>query len=307
MPLNSPMDSTKNTLSKETLYVVATPIGNMDDITLRALNVLDQVDLIAAEDTRHTGKLLKYHNIKSRLISCHEHNEKERTPLLIERMKSGSSIALVSNAGTPTVSDPGYMLLQSAVENNIKVIPIPGASAVVAALSISGLPTDSFIFIGFPAKKKAKRIKQLQELADEKRTLIFYEGPGRILAFMEEIINVMGDRYGVLCREMTKLYEEFLRGRLSELIDTLSHRPAVKGECTLLVKGCEENKEVSQDVIRAELIEAMGKKGGKISEASRIIAKKYGLSKNKVYDTALKLKDESSKLKENGNLDTVKK
>jgi len=301
------MDSTKNTLSKETLYVVATPIGNMDDITLRALNVLDQVDLIAAEDTRHTGKLLKYHNIKSHLISYHEHNEKERTPLLIERMKSGSSIALVSNAGTPTVSDPGYMLLQSAVENNIKVIPIPGASAVVAALSISGLPTDSFIFIGFPAKKKAKRIKQLQELADEKRTLIFYEGPGRILAFMEEIINVMGDRYGVLCREMTKLYEEFLRGRLSELIDTLSHRPAVKGECTLLVKGCEENKEVSQDVIRAELIEAMGKKGGKISEASRIIAKKYGLSKNKVYDTALKLKDESSKLKENGNLDTVKK
>jgi len=301
------MDSTKNTLSKETLYVVATPIGNMDDITLRALNVLDQVDLIAAEDTRHTGKLLKYHNIKSHLISYHEHNEKERTPLLIERMKSGSSIALVSNAGTPTVSDPGYMLLQSAVENNIKVIPIPGASAVVAALSISGLPTDSFIFIGFPAKKKAKRIKQLQELADEKRTLIFYEGPGRILAFMEEIINVMGDRYGVLCREMTKLYEEFLRGRLSELIDTLSHRPAVKGECTLLVKGCEENKEVSQDVIRAELIEAMGKKGGKISEASRIIAKKYGLSKNKVYDTALKLKDESSNLKENGNLDTVKK
>jgi 16S rRNA (cytidine1402-2'-O)-methyltransferase len=301
------MDSTKNTLSKETLYVVATPIGNMDDITLRALNVLDQVDLIAAEDTRHTGKLLKYHNIKSRLISCHEHNEKERTPLLIERMKSGSSIALVSNAGTPTVSDPGYMLLQSAVENNIKVIPIPGASAVVAALSICGLPTDSFILIGFPAKKRAKRIKQLQELADEKRTLIFYEGPGRILAFMEEIINVMGDRYGVLCREMTKLYEEFLRGRLSELIDTLSHRPAVKGECTLLVKGCEENKEVSQDVIRAELIEAMGKKGGKISEASRIIAKKYGLSKNKVYDTALKLKDESSKLKENGNLDTVKK
>jgi len=307
MPLNSPMDSTKNTLSKETLYVVATPIGNMDDITLRALNVLDQVDLIAAEDTRHTGKLLKYHNIKSHLISYHEHNEKERTPLLIERMKSGSSIALVSNAGTPTVSDPGYMLLQSAVENNIKVIPIPGASAVVAALSISGLPTDSFIFIGFPAKKKAKRIKQLQELADEKRTLIFYEGPGRILAFMEEIINVMGDRYGVLCREMTKLYEEFLRGRLSELIDTLSHRPAVKGECTLLVKGCEENKEVSQDVIRAELIEAMGKKGGKISEASRIIAQKYGLSKNKVYDEALRLKKKSSKLKGNGNLYTAKK
>ena len=307
MPLNSPTDNTKNTPSKGTLYVVATPIGNMDDITLRALNVLDQVDLIAAEDTRHTGKLLKHHNIKSHLISYHEHNEKERTPLLIERIESGSSIALVSNAGTPTVSDPGYMLLQSAVEKGIRVIPIPGASAVVAALSISGMPTDSFIFIGFCAKKKAKRLKQLQELANEKRTLIFYEGPGRILAFMKELTDVMGDRYGVLCREMTKLHEEFLRGRLSELIDSLSHRPAVKGECTLLVKGCEENKEVSKDVIRAELIEALGNKRGKISEASRIIAQKYGLSKNKVYDEALRLKKKSSKLKGNGNLYTAKK
>jgi 16S rRNA (cytidine1402-2'-O)-methyltransferase len=169
------------------------------------------------------------------------------------------------------------------------------------------MPTDSFIFIGFCAKKKAKRLKQLQELANEKRTLIFYEGPGRILAFMKELADVMGDRYGVLCREMTKLHEEFLRGPLSELIDSLSHRPAVKGECTLLVKGCEENKEVSKDVIRAELIEALGNKRGKISEASRIIAQKYGLSKNKVYDEALRLKKKSSKLKGNGNLYTAKK
>ena len=216
MPLNSPTDSTKNAQNKGTLYVVATPIGNMDDITLRALKILDQVDFIAAEDTRRTGKLLKYHNIKGRLISFHEHNEKERTPLLLERIESGSSIALVSNAGTPTVSDPGYMLLRSAVEKGIKVIPVPGASAVVASLSISGLPTDSFIFIGFPAKKKLKRFKQLQELADEKRTLIFYENPGRITTFIKELVDVMGDRYGVLCREMTKLHEEFIRGRLSE-------------------------------------------------------------------------------------------
>jgi 16S rRNA (cytidine1402-2'-O)-methyltransferase len=289
------MDNTKNRPNKGTLYVVATPIGNMDDITLRAIKVLDQVDFIAAEDTRHTGKLLKYHNIKSHLISCHEHNEKERTPLLIERIESGSSIALVSDAGTPTVSDPGYMLLQSAVEKGIRVIPIPGASAGVAALSISGLPTDSFIFIGFPAKKKAKRLKQLQDLADEKKTLIFYENPGRILTFMENLADVMGDRYGVLCREMTKLHEEFLRGRLSELIDSLSHRPSVKGECTLLVKGCEERKEVSTGVIRAELTEALDKKGGKISKVSRIVAQKYGLSKNKVYEEALKLKAERSK------------
>lgn len=294
------MDSSKNTPDQGTLYVVATPIGNMDDITLRALSVLGQVDLIAAEDTRHTGKLLKYHHIKSRLVSYHEHNEKEKTPLLIERIEAGSSIALVSNAGTPTVSDPGYILLQTAVKKRIRVIPIPGASAGIAALSVSGLPTDSFIFIGFCAKKKAKRLKQLQELAGEKTLLIFYENPGRILAFMEEIINVMGDRYGVLCREMTKLHEEFLRGRLSELIDSLSHRPTVKGECTLLVKGCEEIKDVSKEVIRAELVEKLGKNGCKISEASRIIAKKYGLSKNRVYDEALKLKRNlhSSKPKE---------
>jgi 16S rRNA (cytidine1402-2'-O)-methyltransferase len=200
----------------------------------------------------------------------------------------------VSNAGTPTVSDPGYILLQTAVKQGIRVIPIPGASAGVAALSVSGLPTDSFIFIGFCAKKKAKRLKQLRELAGEKKTLIFYENPGRILTFIEEIINVMGDRYGVLCREMTKLHEEFLRGRLSELIDSLSHRPAVKGECTLLVKGCEEKKDVSKDVIRAELAEALGKKGCKISEASRIIAQKYGFSKNEIYEEALKLKRKKS-------------
>jgi 16S rRNA (cytidine1402-2'-O)-methyltransferase len=295
MPLNSPMDNHKLTLNKGTLYVVATPIGNMDDITLRALTILGQVDLIAAEDTRHTGKLMKYHNIKNRLMSYHEHNEKERTPLLIERIESGSSIALVSNAGTPTVSDPGYMLLQRAVEKGIRVIPIPGVSAGITALSISGLPTDSFIFIGFPAKKKTKRLRQLQEFAYEKRTLIFYVRPGGILSFMEELADAMGDRYGVLCREMTKMHEEFLRGRLSELIESLSHRPSIKGECTLLVKGCEENIKVTKDVIRTELIEALGKKGSRISEVSRIIARKYGLSKNEIYEEALKLKAEKAK------------
>jgi 16S rRNA (cytidine1402-2'-O)-methyltransferase len=297
MPLNSPTDNPKNASGAGTLYVVATPIGNMDDITVRALNVFGRVNLVAAEDTRHTGKLLKHHQIKCRLISYHEHNEKERTPLLVERLKSGSSIALVSDAGTPTVSDPGYMLLQRALENNIKVVPIPGPSALLAALSISGLPTDSFIFIGFCAKKKIKRFKQLQEFARETRTLIFYESPGRILALMNEIIEVMGDRYGVLCREMTKLHEEFLRGRLSEVIETLSGRPAVKGECTLIVKGYEETIGVSQDIVRAELIEVMEKKEKKLSQASKCIARKYGLSKNEIYEEALKLKAERSKEK----------
>ncbi|MEJ2655841.1 MAG: 16S rRNA (cytidine(1402)-2'-O)-methyltransferase [Desulfobacterales bacterium] len=254
MHLNSPTGNPKNTPDSGTLYVVATPIGNMNDITVRALDILGHVDLIAAEDTRHTGKLLKHHHIKGRLMSYHEHNENERTPLLIEKIKAGSSIALISNAGTPSVSDPGYMLVQRALENRITIVPIPGASAVITALSISGLPTDSFIFIGFCAKRKTRRLRQLQELAGEKRTLIFYENPGRILAFMIEIKDMMGDRYGVLCREMTKLHEEFLRGRLSELIETLSRRRTVKGECTLLVKGCEENIKVPQRILKAQSV-----------------------------------------------------
>ena len=303
MPLNSPTDNPKNATGAGTLYVVATPIGNMDDITVRALNVFDRVDLVAAEDTRHTGKLLKHHQIKCRLISYHEHNEKERTPLLVERIKSGTSIALVSNAGTPTVSDPGYVLLQKALEKNIKVVPIPGPSALLAALSISGLPTDSFIFVGFCAKKKARRLKQLQKFAHETRTLIFYESPGRILAFMNEIKAVMGDRYGVLCREMTKLHEEFLRGRLSEVIKVLSNRPAVKGEFTLLVKGSEENIRVSRDIVRDELTEMLKKQEKKLSQVSKIIAQKYGLSKNEVYEEALKIKAEKrSTLKAEGSM-----
>ena len=280
------------------LYVVTTPIGNMEDITIRALKTLGQVDLVAAEDTRHTGRLLARHDIKNNLISYHEHNEKARTPMLILRLKAGSSVALVTNAGTPAVSDPGYRLVKAAIANHIRVIPIPGVSALITAISAAGLPTDSFIFAGFPAKKKAKRLKQLQDLADEKRTLIFYENPGRILAFMEDLADVMGDRYGVLCREMTKLHEEFLRGVLSEIMDVLRERPAVKGECTLLVKGCEEDNEVSLDVVRAELIKGLAKKGSKLSEVTRTVAQKYGLPKNKVYEEALKLKAERLKGKD---------
>ena len=272
------------------LYVVTTPIGNMEDITLRALKTLGQVELVAAEDTRHTGRLLAYHDIKNNLISYHEHNEEARTPVLIHRLKAGSSVALVTNAGTPAVSDPGYRLVKAAIANDIRVIPIPGVSAVITAVSAAGLPTDSFIFSGFPARKKSKRIEQLKALAQENRTLIFYESPGRILTLMEEIITVMGDRYCVLCREMTKLHEEFLRGILSEIIDALRERPAVKGECTLLVKGCEENNEVSLDVVRTELIKGLAENGSKLSEVSKTVAQKYGLPKNKVYEAALKLK-----------------
>ena len=302
MPLNWPTNDPKHIDQTGKLYVVATPIGNKDDITIRALNILGKVDLVAAEDTRHTGRLLAHHGIKGHLISYQEHNERERTPGLIQRLKTGSSIALVSNAGTPSVSDPGYRLVKEAIANGIGVVPIPGVSAAITALSVAGMPTDSFVFVGFPAKKKVRRLKQLQELARESRTIIFYESPKRILNFLKEIINVLGDRQGVLSREMTKLHEEFIRGFLSEILSSLNTRPAVKGECTLLVMGYEENEEVTLEAVRTEIINTLGKKGSKLSEIAKIVAQKYGLPKNRVYDEALKLKAERKR-----NSHTVKK
>jgi 16S rRNA (cytidine1402-2'-O)-methyltransferase len=275
-----------------TLYVVATPIGNRDDITLRALNILREVDLIAAEDTRKTRRFLELHAIKSSLISYHEHNEDERTPKLIAKLKEGISIALVSNAGTPTVSDPGYRLITATLAGNLDVIPIPGVSAATAALSAAGLPTDSFVFLGFPAKKKTKRLQQLNDLASEPRTLIFYESPRRILTLLGEVTDAMGDRYAVFAREMTKLHEEFLRGRLSEIVIQLKHRSDIKGECTLLVAGCDKGESQSWEVVRQQVRTAVINGSNSLSVIAREIAAKSGISKNKIYTQALKIKKE---------------
>jgi 16S rRNA (cytidine1402-2'-O)-methyltransferase len=274
------------------LYVVATPIGNREDITLRALNILRDVDLIAAEDTRKTGKLLALYQIKNRLVSFHEHNEKKRTPEMIAKLLEGISIALVSNAGTPSVSDPGYRLVKAAIANKIMVSPIPGVSATTAAMSVAGLPTDSFVFVGFAPKKKGKRLKSLAELSTEPRPLIFYESPKRILTLLEEVIAGMGDRNAVLAREMTKLHEEFIRGSLSEIRKTLETRPIVKGECTLLVDGCEAFEEIDSEIINAEIKAALEKDQSGSSEIARTIARKYGLSKNSVYDLVLKTRSQ---------------
>lgn len=279
-----------NTSNKPgTLYVVATPIGNREDITLRAVRILGEVDIVAAEDTRHTGRFLSYHSIKANLVSYHEHNEKERTSSLIKRLHSGSSVALVSNAGTPSVSDPGYTLIKCAIDNGIPVIPVPGVSAAIAALSVAGLPTDSFVFVGFPPRKKQKRLSQLKRLANEEKTLVFYESPRRILTLLDEMISIMGDRYGVLSREMTKLHEEFIRGSLTEILHALKERPSVKGECTLLVTGFQEEA-VAVESIRKEIKKELETPGSRLSDIAKIIAKKYGLSKKTVYDEALKLK-----------------
>jgi len=277
-----------------TLYVVATPIGNRDDITLRALNILREVDLIAAEDTRKTRRFLELHAIDSSLISYHEHSETERTPKLIAKLKKGMSIALVSNAGTPTVSDPGYRLITATLADDLNVMPIPGVSAATAALSVAGLPTDSFVFLGFPARKKTKRLQQLNDLASEPRTLIFYESPRRILTLLDEIRDAMGDRYLVLAREMTKIHEEFLRGRLSEIATQLKGRANIKGECTLLVAGCDSGSSISWDAIRAEIRNSLAAEGKHVSEVVRDIAQKYKLPKNKVYEETLKFRNQKT-------------
>jgi 16S rRNA (cytidine1402-2'-O)-methyltransferase len=273
-----------------TLYVVATPIGNRDDITLRALNILRAVDLIAAQDTRKTRRFLELHAIKSSLISYHEHNEAERTPQLIAKLKRGISIALVSNAGTPTVSDPGYRLITATLACNLNVMPIPGVSAATAALSVAGLPTDSFVFLGFAAKKKTKRLQQLNDLASEPRTLIFYESPRRILSLLGQIKDAMGDRHVVFAREMTKLHEEFLRGRLSEIAIQLKGRAKIKGECTLLVAGCDSGNSINWDAIRAEIQNSFAAEDKHVSEVVRDIAQKFKLPKNKIYEEALKIR-----------------
>ena len=290
MPSNSPTNDPNPLKNTGTLYVVATPIGNKDDITVRALAVFREVDLIAAEDTRKTRRFLAFHDVSSKLVSYHEHNEEKRTPQLIQKLLSGHQIALASNAGTPSVSDPGYRLIEAAISHNIEVVPIPGVSAAIAALSVAGLPTDAFVFVGFLSKKKGKRLKQLQALATEDRTLIFYESPKRITALLQDIIRIMGDRPGVLAREMTKMHEEFLRGRLSEIVQTLQARTGIKGECTLLVAGNVETESISREQLIQEISKALESKSLKVSELARQLSRKYNLPRNSVYDEVLKIK-----------------
>ncbi|MGD8724666.1 MAG: 16S rRNA (cytidine(1402)-2'-O)-methyltransferase, partial [Desulfobacterales bacterium] len=276
---------------------VATPIGNRDDITLRALSILKRVDLVAAEDTRKSGRFLAHHRIKNQLVSYHEHNETKRTPQLIEKLLAGTSIALISNAGTPSVSDPGFRLIAAAIEHKIEVTPVPGVTAATAAMSVSGLPTDAFIFVGFAPKKKGKRIKFLRALGARSESLIFYESPQRIISLMEDIIASMGDRYAVLAREMTKLHEEFIRGTVSQILKEIRSRSTVKGECTLLLAGSDQFNEPDMQNVKNALEAALENGTGSLSEIARQIARESGLPKKTVYDLALEIRGHRS---ENG-------
>jgi 16S rRNA (cytidine1402-2'-O)-methyltransferase len=272
------------------LYVVATPIGNMEDITLRAIRILGQVDLVAAEDTRHTAKLLAHHKIRRHLVSYHEHNERERTPGLIQKLVTGAAVALVSNAGTPSVSDPGYILVHEALAKGIRVVPIPGASAATTALCASGLPTDRFYFFGFPPPKKGKRREKLQKIAEIPGTIIFYESPKRIKALIRELIDILGDRCAVLAREMTKLHEEFIRGSLSKILRELNERHEVKGECTLLLEGFDKQDADPFEMIGADIAQALQNREESLSNLSKRLAKKYGVSRSQIYAEALRIR-----------------
>jgi 16S rRNA (cytidine1402-2'-O)-methyltransferase len=270
---------------------VATPIGNLEDITLRAIRVLKEVDLIAAEDTRHTRRLLTAHGIDTHVTAYHEHNEKQKTSELIAKMNAGIRMALVTDAGTPSVSDPGYRLVQAAVDNQIPVSPIPGATAPVAALSAAGLATDAFTFVGFPSRKKARRLSQLEQLAKLPHTVVYYQSPKRVLPFLKELLETCGDRPAVLARELTKIHEEFLRGPISHIIASLEDRQDVKGECTLLVSGAVMAAPSAAD-IDAAIVAALKSSKQSLSSLAKDLARRLGVSRKIIYDRALALKKE---------------
>ncbi len=264
-----------------TLYIVATPIGNLEDITLRALRILrEEVALIACEDTRQTQKLLQHYSIRKPLISYHEHNETSRTPELLRTLAAGESVALVSDSGTPLISDPGYRLVTAAIEQGVSVIPAPGSSAVLAALAASGLPTDEFWFAGFVPSKTGARRKRLEDLAKLPATAILYETPHRIMDTLAEIEQLLGERKIVLARELTKVHEEFLRGSAKEIREQLAKRDAVKGEITLLIAKADESNEIEDPAAEVAKLEAEGLNR---MNAIKAVAKQTGLPKREVY------------------------
>ena len=282
------------------LFIVATPIGNLEDITQRALRVLREIDLIACEDTRHTRKLLNHFGIETRTISYHEHNERERAAELCEWMESGKSVALVSDAGTPLINDPGYRIVTAAIERGIPVVPVPGPVAFVAALTASGLPTDEFVFAGFlPARANARRAK-LEELRSVRATLVFYEAPHRISGSLKDAQAVLGNRPAVIARELTKLHEEFARGTLTELAERFSKTPIVRGELVLMVSGevAETSASPSERPIDERLIERVSEleRDGLDSKAAlKQAARELGIKRAEAYRIMLSQKNRRTK------------
>ena len=272
------------------LYIIATPIGNLQDVTLRAIETLKKVDLIAAEDTRHSQPFLQHYSISKPILSLHEHNERERAEKLIKELTEGKSIALISDAGTPLISDPGFFLVQKARDQGITIVPIPGACAAIAALSVSGLPTDRFVFEGFLPAKSSARLQRLNLLQTETRTMVFYESPRRVLDLLKDLQKTFGDdRKVVVARELTKMFETIFSGKLQEIIERVENDDnQQRGELVVLVAGADEvasHQAISSDLVLTELLKHLP-----LKEAVDIAVKITGERKNTLYQRALELK-----------------
>lgn len=266
-----------------TLYLVATPIGNLRDTTFRAVDILSNVDLIACEDTRHTGRLLREFDIETPMLSYHEHNEADRAQHIAKRLAEGKNVAIVSDAGSPAIADPGYRAVNAAVELGASVVPVPGASALVAGLSVSGLPTDTALFLGFLPSKRGERLRKLKEFSEVAATLVFFEAPHRLQASLGDCIEILGDRRGSVSRELTKIHEETVRGRLSEILASFSEAEP-KGEFVVVIDreapaevGAEENADL------ANLYDALVREGIDPKKALRQIAKQAGIPRDEAY------------------------
>jgi 16S rRNA (cytidine1402-2'-O)-methyltransferase len=265
------------------LYVVATPIGNLEDISLRALRLLKQVKLIAAEDTRTARQLLNFYDIKTPLTSYHEHNKRAKLGYLLDCLKE-EDVALVSEAGMPGLSDPGYELITAAIERGIPVVPVPGASAVITALVVSGLPTDQFLYLGFLPRRQGVRRRLLKSVAEEPRTMVAFEAPHRLLEALSDAMEIFGDRKAAICRELTKVYEEIFRGNLSQAIE---HFRQPRGEFTLVIQGkAEQEPEISRQ-IETEL-QKLYRQGARAKEVVARLSESSGISKKKIYQAWLK-------------------
>src|ERR1700732_1944908 len=279
--------SPQNKIGGPSLYLVATPIGNLEDITLRALRVLKEVDLIACEETRQTLKHLSHYGIQTRLVSYHEHNEMTKASELVVDLEGGAKIALVTDAGMPGISDPGFRMIALAIRHHVPVVPIPGASAFLAALVASGLPTDSFRFSGFLPAKSGQRRKLLESVRESPRTQVFYEAPHRLLETLADVVEVLGnDRHVVVAREVTKLHEEFLRGRAAEVLEQLKARGDVKGEITLLIAKPETQDlrpETSTVSVAQRVREIMAAEKADEKIALKKVAKERGIGKSEAY------------------------
>ena len=265
------------------LYLVATPIGNLKDISIRAVDVLSAVDLIACEDTRHTGKLLREFSIETPLLSYHEHNEEERAEEIAGLIRKGKNVAIVSDAGSPAIADPGYRAVKAAVDAGASVVPVPGASAVIAGLSVSGLPTDTVLFLGFLPARKGERLRKLREYSEVPATIVFYEAPHRILASLSDCIEILGDRRASVSRELTKLHEETVRGRLSEIQASFSSADP-KGEFVVVIdRKTPTSVQNLDEADLAELFDELVEQGVDPKKALKQIAKRAGIPRDEAY------------------------